>query len=159
MCVRERERDREREREREREKGRVCLYFFFRTHFNRWFLLYIPSIVLRCSMIRIHYFRFRIIQYFNLFNSYRAELYSFFLTLLSYIRPGPITLSFLLFLFYFIFISGFCDALGLGSSTKAAVIRRGLQETLDYCKLIAGDEFKVRNLASFFISFLFCVFL
>ena len=33
--------------------------------------------------------------------------------------------------------------MGLGSSTKAAVIRRGLQETLDYCHLIAGDEFQV----------------
>ena len=39
---------------------------------------------------------------------------------------------------------GFCDALGLGSSTKAAVIRRGLQETMDYCQLVAGDEFKVQ---------------
>jgi hypothetical protein len=40
-------------------------------------------------------------------------------------------------------LPGFCDALGLGSSTKAAVIRRGLQETMDYCNLVAGDEFKV----------------
>jgi glycerol-3-phosphate dehydrogenase len=41
--------------------------------------------------------------------------------------------------------SGYCDALELGSSTKAAVIRRGLQETMDFCRLIAEDDFKVKK--------------
>jgi NAD-dependent glycerol-3-phosphate dehydrogenase C-terminus len=43
------------------------------------------------------------------------------------------------------FLSGYCDALELGSSTKAAVIRRGLQETMDFCRLIAEDDFKVKK--------------
>ena len=34
--------------------------------------------------------------------------------------------------------AGFCDALGLGSSTKAAVIRRGLSEVLDFCAIMDG---------------------
>ena len=47
--------------------------------------------------------------------------------------------------------SGYCDALELGSSTKAAVIRRGLQETMDFCHLIAEDDFKVnKNYLKFF---------
>ena len=62
---------------------------------------------------------------------------------LYYIAVSLIDISYDLHIMLLPCMIGFCDALGLGSSTKAAVIRRGLQETLDYCRLIAGEEFQV----------------
>ena len=41
--------------------------------------------------------------------------------------------------------AGFCDALGLGSSTKAAVIRRGLSEVLDFCAIMDGPGFELKT--------------
>eukprot|EP00596_Hydrurales_sp_CCMP1899_P008621 CAMPEP_0119034876 /NCGR_PEP_ID=MMETSP1177-20130426/1900_1 /TAXON_ID=2985 /ORGANISM="Ochromonas sp, Strain CCMP1899" /LENGTH=367 /DNA_ID=CAMNT_0006992677 /DNA_START=274 /DNA_END=1377 /DNA_ORIENTATION=- len=37
--------------------------------------------------------------------------------------------------------AGFCDSLGLGSSSKAAVIRKGLEETMAFCEIISGPSF------------------
>ena len=41
--------------------------------------------------------------------------------------------------------AGFCDALGLGSSTTAAVIRRGLSEVLDFCAIMDGPGFELKT--------------
>lgn len=38
--------------------------------------------------------------------------------------------------------AGFCDALGLGSSSKAAIIRKGLVEMADLCRLYFPSDFK-----------------
>jgi glycerol-3-phosphate dehydrogenase (NAD+) len=35
---------------------------------------------------------------------------------------------------------GICDALGLGQSSKGAVLRRGIKEMSDFCKLFVGEE-------------------
>ena len=40
---------------------------------------------------------------------------------------------------------GFCDALGQGSSSKAAVIRRGLSEMVELCRMIAGPNFELET--------------
>lgn len=44
--------------------------------------------------------------------------------------------------------AGFCDGLGVGSSTKAAIIRKGMQEMVMFCNKFSGDSFNFETILS-----------